>query len=136
MNGYKINYTQNTLTMNYTFAKKANVYKSPEYTILKSIREDYPHIQIIVASGRKKKNGSKTQKYKNLTYKHMYEYMKAKEAWKSIVHFDTVKRESLTQPSPYKYVVDWFLEEFPELQKDTVIDIFNDDTMAHVENVA
>ena len=125
MNGYKINYAENTLTMNYTFAKKANEYGSPEYTLLRGIRNDYPTIKVIVASGREKKS-SKPKKYKNMTYKHMYTYMKTQKAWTAIVQFDSIKKQSLTQPSPYKYVVDWFLEEFPELQKDAPINMFDD----------
>ena len=70
--GYKINFTNNTITVNYTFKKASEEYGTPEYKLLKDILADFPAMTIIIKSGRKKKAPSK---FKNLTYKKMREYI-------------------------------------------------------------
>lgn len=52
MNGYKIDFTKNTITMNYTFAKSANEYGSAEYELLTKVLADFPTMKVIVKSGR------------------------------------------------------------------------------------
>ena len=70
--GYKINFTNNTITVNYTFKKASEEYGTPEYKLLKDILADFPTMTIIVKAGREKKSPSK---FKNLTYKKMREYI-------------------------------------------------------------
>lgn len=42
--GYKINFTNNTITVNYTFKKASEEYGTAEYDLLKNILADFPKI--------------------------------------------------------------------------------------------
>ena len=70
--GYKINFANNTITVNYTFKKASEEYGTAEYELLKNILADFPTMTIIVKSGREKKAASK---FKNLTYEKMRTYI-------------------------------------------------------------
>lgn len=70
--GYKINFANNTITVNYTFKKASEEYGTAEYELLKNILADFPTMTIIVKSGREKKTASK---FKNLTYEKMRTYI-------------------------------------------------------------
>ena len=109
--GYKINFTNNTITVNYTFKKASEEYGTPEYRLLKDILADFPTMTIIVKSGREKKSPSK---FKNLTYKKMREYISVLDnAEEMNAVMDTIEIQSKGQSSPYKFVRDWFMEQFP-----------------------
>lgn len=114
-NGYKIDFTTNTVIMNCTFAKKANEYGSDEYNILKGIREDFPQISVVVKKGREQK---KANKNKRLTYDNMRSYIGAlKNSEELMKAFEGVVALSTTQKSPYKFVSDWFKKQFPKYQE-------------------
>lgn len=53
--GYKINFANNTITVNYTFKKASEEYGTAEYELLKNILADFPTMTIIVKSGREKR---------------------------------------------------------------------------------
>lgn len=109
--GYKINFTNNTITVNYTFKKASEEYGTPEYKLLKDVLADFPAMTIIIKSGREKKAPSK---FKNLTYKKMREYISVLDnAEEMNAVMDTIEIQSKGQSSPYKFVRDWFMEQFP-----------------------
>jgi hypothetical protein len=70
--GYKIDFTTNTMIVNYTFNDASKVYGSPEYKLLKNVIADFPDIKIAVKSGREKKSPNKN---KRLTYENMLKYI-------------------------------------------------------------
>ena len=51
--GYTINYSTNTIIMNYKFAKSAQDYGSAEYQLLTKIKADFPTMKVSVIAGRK-----------------------------------------------------------------------------------
>ena len=109
-NGYKIDFTTNTVIMNCTFAKKANEYGSDEYNILKGIREDFPQISVVVKKGRDQK---KANINKRLTYDNMRSYISVLDNSDEMLSaFEGVIALSATQKSPYKFVSDWFKHQF------------------------
>jgi len=109
--GYKINFTNNTITMNYKFYKNAQDITSKEYQLLKAIKEDFPAITLVVEAGRKV---TTTQKNKRLTYENMLRHMNSyKNADELVEMFEIVKELSMPLASPYKYVCDWFNTQFP-----------------------
>lgn len=113
--GYKLDFTKNTFTMNYSFASMLNDIGSEEYKIFKTIREDFPQLQIITESGRKQKT---TKKNKGLTYENMMAHISAYENSEELMEqFETVKEMSRTSASPYKYVLDWFKAQFPNYRE-------------------
>lgn len=109
--GYKIDFTSNTIIMNYTFAKKANEYGSAEYELLKNIRADFPEINVVVQKGREQK---KANKNKRLTYDNMRSYLTGKGDAEGLAKLDKVIMLSAPQKSPYKYVSDWFRKKYPD----------------------
>lgn len=122
LRGYKIDFGSETLYMNYTFAEAATNPTSAEYQLLKTLREDFPNMAVVVKSGREQK---KAHHNKRLTYKNMETYIKAHANSDELLEvFETVKALSKPLASPYAYVHDWFVAQFPNY-KQTVI--FKDD---------
>ena len=115
INGYKIDFITETLILNYKFAEAAEKYGSPEYKLLQSIKKDFPNITVVVKSGREQK----TARYnKNLKYKNMEKYIRCFDNSDVLLkRFETVKKMSATLKSPYKFVCDWFVAQFPEYKE-------------------
>ena len=112
--GYKINFINNTITMNYKFHKNAQDITSKEYQLLKAIKEDFPTFTLVVEAGRKV---TATQKNKRLTYENMLRHMNTyKNSDELVEMFEIVKELSMPLASPYKYVCDWFNVQFPNYQ--------------------
>lgn len=110
--GYKIDFTTNTVVMNYKFAEASEKYGSPEYRLLQSIRNDFPDIQVCVKSGREQKKSRYNKRFK---YENMEKYIKCFDNSEVLLkRFKTVKEMSKTLKSPYKFVCDWFVAQFPE----------------------
>ena len=110
--GYTINYSTNTIIMNYKFAKSAQDYGSAEYKLLMKIKADFPEMSVSVIAGRKIDT---TNIKKRLTYKNIAECISAyANADELLENFEQVKLLSKPLASPYKYVCDWFYSQFPE----------------------
>ncbi len=115
MTGYKIDFTTNTLIMNYKFAAAASVYGSEEYNIRKNILSDFPNLSVIVKSGREQK---KPRYNKRLSYANMKKYINTfVNAEELLSRFETVKAKSAPLACPYKYVCDWFNAQFPNYKE-------------------
>ena len=63
--GYAIDFTNNTFTMNYTFAKASKIVGSAEYRTVKRALEDFPNLTVITKAGREITTPRKTNR---LTY--------------------------------------------------------------------
>lgn len=116
--GYKLDFTTNTMIVNYTFHAESGKYGTPEYNLLKAIQSDFPNMRIEVKSGREKKT---TNKNKRLTYKNMKKHISVYEnADELLAVFDSVEMASKSMASPYKYVCDWFKAQFPDYNKSLI----------------
>ena len=114
-NTYKVDFVNNTLTMTKAFEDAASDPTSQEYKLLQQIRADFPGLTIIRKTRRAPKKARPT---KNLTYKHMEQYMSVfQNADKLLAQFEVVKECSKQQPSPYKFVRDWFEAQFPKYRE-------------------
>ena len=97
------------------FEKQARIFGTPEYREWRAYRQDFPSTQMVTKTI--KKNTSK-RPTKNLTYKHMEQYMSVfKNADELLAQFKVVKECSQQQPSPYKFVLDWFKAQFPKYKE-------------------
>ena len=115
MMNYKIDFVNNTLTMSKSFEDALNNPASEEYKLWKQLRADFPSMTIIRKTRRTSK---KARPNKNLTYKHMEQYMSVfKNADELLAQFDAVKSCSLGQSNPYMYVLDWFKKQFPKYKE-------------------
>ncbi|MCF2663891.1 hypothetical protein JQM66_04870 [Oscillibacter valericigenes] len=113
--GYKIDFTSNTLVMNYKFHSASQEYGTPENKLVKEILSDFPTLIVVVKAGREVKT---TNKNKRLTYENMEKHISAYENSAELLDvFETVKALSKTAASPYKYVTDWFVAQFPDYKK-------------------
>ena len=114
-NTYKIDFVNNTLTMTKAFEDAASNPTSQEYKLLQQIRADYPGLTIIRKTRRAPKKARPT---KNLTYKHMEQYMNVfQNADKLLAQFEVVKKCSLGQSNHYQFVLDWFKTQFPKYKE-------------------
>ena len=115
MMNYKIDFVNNTLTMSKSFEDALNNPASEEYKLWKQLRADFPSMTIIRKTRRTSK---KARPNKNLTYKHMEQYMSVFEnADELLAQFEVVKTCSLGQSNHYKFVLDWFKAQFPNYKK-------------------
>ena len=105
-NGYKIVFATNTVIMNYKFAAAAAQYGTKENRIIRNVRHDFPDMTETVVSGRKKRT--------LLTYQNMETHIRSYENADALLAvFETAKARSAPLASPYKYVTDWFRQQFP-----------------------
>ena len=117
LKGYKINYSTNTISMNYKFAKSAQDFGSPEYQLLKALKSDFPMMTTIVKAGRT--IDTKRLK-KRLTYSHIIKHISVyANSDELLANFETAKQLSQPLASPYKYVCDWFYNQFPDYDDST-----------------
>lgn len=109
-NTYKVDFVNNTFTMTKAFEEALNNPASEEYKLFQQLRADFPGLIIIRKTRRAPKKARPT---KNLTYANMEKYMSVfKNANELLARFEVVKTCSLEQPSPYKFVRDWFENQF------------------------
>lgn len=114
-NTYKIDFVNNTLTMSKAFEEALNNPASEEYKLFLQLRADFPGLTII----RKTRHASKkASPNKNLTYKHMEQYMSVfQNADELLAQFKVVRECSQGQSNPYMYVLDWFKTQFPKYKE-------------------
>lgn len=113
--GYKIDFTTNTLTMNYKFNAASQEYGTEENKLVKEILNDFPSLTVVVKAGREVKTPNKN---KRLTYANMKKHIAAYENSAELLDvFDTVEALSKAAASPYKFVSDWFVAQFPDYNK-------------------
>ncbi len=113
--GYKIDFTTNTLTMNYKFHAASQEYGTDENKLVKKILKDFPSLSVVVKAGREVKTPNKN---KRLTYDNMKKHIQAYDNSEELLEvFETVKALSKTAASPYKFVSDWFVAQFPDYNK-------------------
>ena len=91
MMNYKIDFVNNTLTMSKSFEDALNNPASEEYKLWKQLRADFPGLTIIRKTRRAPKKARPT---KNLTYKHMEQYMSVfKNADELLAQFPKYKEQ-------------------------------------------
>lgn len=114
--GYRIDIATNTLYMNYKFYKKASTdISSVEYQIFQQVKKDNPNVKIEVKAGRKQTTCNAS---KRLTYANMEKYISVQDnADELMASFEIAKIESKCAPSPYAFVREWFVKQFPNYQE-------------------
>ena len=114
-NGYKINFADSTITVNYKFAAAMNDTDSEEYKIYKEIMTDFPQLQLIVKSGRVQ---TKPRYNKSFSYANMEKFISTFDNADELEQrFKLVQEKSKILASPYKYVCDWFKAQFPDYKE-------------------
>jgi len=112
---YKINFTTNTITVSKSFALAASDPSKPEFETLSKLQSAYPGMRIVHKTHR---SPSKGNAYKGLTYERMKGYINLHEnADKLLDKYNAVKEIAATQKSPYKFIRNWFMKQFPDYGK-------------------
>lgn len=75
-NSIKLNHEKGLIIMDKTFSKLAENARSKEYSILQSVRKDYPDY---IVTKREIKKNSAQEHYKGLTYDYMRRYISTHE---------------------------------------------------------
>ncbi len=102
-NNITINSKNQTIELNATFAKKAQVYGTDEYVDLQGARRDYPHYTVVT------KRHSKKSDSKGLNYDHMEDYiMNHENSEANIEIFNELKTIA-----SYFTVKKWFIKNYP-----------------------
>ena len=113
--GYEIDFVTNTLYMNYQFAKATKECDTEAYEIMKKITTDFPNIKIVTKAGRKQTTCNAS---KRLTYANMEKYISVQDnADELMASFEIAKIESKCASSPYAFVREWFVKQFPNYQE-------------------
>lgn len=117
--GYRIDFSCDTVYLNYTFAAAAERdFLSSEAKRLREIKEAFPAFKVVVKAGREI---TATRRTKRLTYENMEEYISTFDnADELLAEFEITKRQSKSSPSPYKFVRDWFEARFPNYKTASV----------------
>lgn len=120
MNCAKFNFDvfTKTLTISKTFERNAAIYQSTEQKMMKKYMEAYG--DALTIRYYKSRNI-----HQGLTFEQMENYIGyTREAEENLKRFQDVKELSKSQKSPYKYIKDWFLQEYsnysatPEFDED------------------
>ncbi len=120
--GYSYDALTNTLTATKSFMNKASQYGTAEYNIIKGLRADNPNMKFEVAErvASKTDNRPVTAKYADM--EHFIKQFPQEQQKNLMERYNKVKALSKTYRSPYKFVLDWFLDYFPLYNNDADFD--------------
>lgn len=113
--GYKIDVLNNKVYLIASFLRAASRLGTPEYNELLALRRELPDYEFQKTDTNRKKTSNKN---KNLTYAKMRGHIRAvygetQKTDELLKKMNRVEALSRIQANPYKYVRDWFINEFP-----------------------
>ena len=98
------------------FAKNARIFGTPEYMMWRAIKKDCEDAEMVLKSIKKKTN--KNTATKNMSYEHMAIYIRQQnDAEILMVEFKKQISLSKVQTNPYRCVLAWFKQQFPDYDK-------------------
>lgn len=100
---------ETTAQVTKAFQRQARIFGSDEYKMWKAYREDFPGAKMETKTIRRNAN---KRTYRNLTYVNMGRYISV-NAPKLLEEFEKQKDSAKAQENPYRAVLAWFLEKFP-----------------------
>jgi len=123
-NTIRLNHESRLIVMDRTFSKLAENVRNPEYSMLQSVRRDYP--DYIVVTRKIRRNAAK-ECYKGLTYDYMRDYISKRSSSNDRVNLERLEEMieiSKCHSSAYRYPVikKWFLTQYPEVSSYGIAD--------------
>ena len=118
----RYDFLTNTLYVTKSYLDKAGIFGSPEYKEIKKYRDDNANMEIKVVKRAAAKSDNRPVTVK---YAEMENFIRKfpQERQKSLMErYNKVKALSKTHRSPYKFVLDWFLDYFPLYNSDAAFD--------------
>ncbi len=114
MQGMRIDFITNTITITKAFREAASDLSSEEYIALSLVQKENPQMKVVLRSN---KAASRRSDCKGLTYKYMRKFISVMDSEnlitfeKTILHYESYEYENGTV---YQYVKEWFLENYPD----------------------
>lgn len=116
MTNVRINNTNRTIEVSKSFYKKASIFKSEEYDLLKEARADFPNFKVVVKTAGKRKDN-----FKGLTLDYMKTYIEEhEEGTEILIHFyrhcgcdENGQEIDFAKKSSYGEIKKWFLKQYP-----------------------
>ena len=116
---YKIDWTNNTITMTKKFAEEANQYGTPAYNLLMDVRSK--GFQVVVRKAAPRKACPS-----RMTFRQMEIYLSClTNPDERLAQLHTVMAESKSQRNPYEHVRKWFNLNYPNFTDIPVLDSNN-----------
>ncbi len=133
-NAVKVNHINNTITVTKSFMKKAENFGSAEYKQMIEIKSD-PVLSAYKIVVRNIKKNPEKESYRNLTYANMEAYISTLNL-KTIfmAEYEVARKRSKIQKSPYKYMVKWFVETFPNYKEAAIFSNTEEPTMTAADS--
>ncbi len=100
---------ETTARVTKAFQRQARIFGTDEYKMWKAYREDFPGAKMETKTI--KRNANK-RTYRNLTYVNMGRYISVNNS-QLLKEFEMQKDSAKAQENPYRAVLAWFLEQFP-----------------------
>lgn len=118
----RYDFLTNTLYVTKAYLDAAGVFGSPEYKEIKKYRDDNAgmKIEVVKRAAAKSDNRPVTVKYADM--EHFIRQFPQERQEGLLARYKKVKALSKTHRSPYKFVLDWFLDYFPLYNSDAAFD--------------
>ena len=118
----RYDFLTNTLYVTKSYLDKAGIFGSPEYKEIKKYRDDNANmkIEVVKRTAAKTDNRPTTVKYADM--EHFIKQFPQERQKSLMERYNKVKALSKTHRSPYKFVLDWFLDYFPLYNSDAAFD--------------
>ena len=118
----RYDFLTNTLYVTKAYLDATGVFGSPEYKEIKKYRDDNAgmKIEVVKRTAAKSDNRPVTVKYADM--EHFIRQFPQKRQKGLLERYEKVKALSKTHRSPYKFVLDWFLDYFPLYNGDAAFD--------------
>lgn len=118
----RYDFLMNTLYVTKAYLDAAGVFGSPEYQEIKKYRDDNAgmKIEVVKRTASKSDNRPVTVKYADM--EHFIRQFPQECQEGLLARYKKVKALSKTHRSPYKFVLDWFLDYFPLYNSDAAFD--------------
>ena len=104
-NGYKIDYTTNTITVTKKFMEEAGIIGTSAFSTMKELRQMGMTIAVKEIAPRKNNK---------ITYAQMVQYISCVEnSTLYMAQFNAIREEAKSKNNPYNRVLEWFNQTFP-----------------------
>ena len=118
----RYDFLTNTLYVTKAYLDAAGVFGSPEYKEIKKYRDDNANMKIEVVKRTASKSENRPVAVKYADMEHFIRQFPQKRQKGLLERYEKVKALSKTHRSPYKFVLDWFLDYFPLYNNDATFD--------------
>ena len=100
----------NTAQVTKAFEKKACIFGTEEFKLWREYKAMFPNAKMVTKSINKNPN-QKTRR--NMTFDNMEAYIATQDKAEELMEeYETIKKRSKIQKSPYQYVLSWFEAKF------------------------